>query len=131
MARQKREVNAADNLLHYRISVPKDDQTVAEWMEKQYNISMSIRQLVRAFVREHGQVDITCISVDKPVFTAGAVRVEQKTAAAPEPAPAAAAAPSVTERPAVEQQPVHQKTTKDIGDANDALSNMLQNGLIV
>lgn len=108
MARQKRGVNAADNLLHYRISVPKDDQTVAEWMDKQYNISMSIRQLVRAFVREHGQVDITCISVDKPVFAAGAARVEPS-------APASV-------RPTV---------TKDIGDANDALSDMLKNGLLI
>lgn len=124
MARQKRGVNAADNLLHYRISVPKDDQTVAEWMDKQYNISMSIRQLVRAFVREHGQVDITCISVDKPVFAAGAARVEPS-------APASVQAAEPAPKP-VEQKPsVRPTVTKDIGDANDALSDMLKNGLLV
>lgn len=124
MARQKRGVNAADNLLHYRISVPKDDQTVAEWMDKQYNISMSIRQLVRAFVREHGQVDITCISVDKPVFAAGAARVEPSVPAsvqAAEPAP----------KPVEPKQSVRPTVTKAIGDANDALSDMLKNGLLV
>ena len=124
MARQKRGVNAADNLLHYRISVPKDDQTVAEWMDKQYNISMSIRQLVRAFVREHGQVDITCISVDKPVFAAGAARVEPS-------APASVQAAEPASKP-VEQKPsVRPTVTKDIGDANDALSDMPKNGLLV
>lgn len=128
MARQKRGVNAADNLLHYRISVPKDDQTVAGWMDKQYNISMSIRQLVRAFVREHGQVDITCISVDKPVFTAGTARVES-------PAPASVQvtepAPQQTPPPVEPKSSVRPTVTKDIGDANDALSDMLKNGLLV
>lgn len=128
MARQKRGVNAADNLLHYRISVPKDDQTVAGWMDKQYNISMSIRQLVRAFVREHGQVDITCISVDKPVFTAGTAQVES-------PAPASVQvtepAPQQTPPPVEPKPSVRPTVTKDIGDANDALSDMLKNGLLV
>lgn len=124
MARQKRGVNAADNLLHYRISVPKDDQTVAEWMDRQYNISMSIRQLVRAFVREHGQVDITCISVDKPVFAAGAARVEPS-------APASVQAVEPAPKPVESKPSVRPTVTKDIGDANDALSDMLKNGLLV
>lgn len=124
MARQKRGVNAADNLLHYRISVPKDDQTVAEWMDRQYNISMSIRQLVRAFVREHGQVDITCISVDKPVFAAGAAHVEPSVLASVQAAEPAS-------KPVESKQSVRPTVTKDIGDANDALSDMLKNGLLV
>lgn len=122
MPRQKREVNAADKLLHYRISVPKDDQTVAQWMEKQYNISISIRQLVRAFVREHGLVDITCIDVGESVFAAETSKTERKELAEAVSVPAA----SPSSEPAVRP-----KATKEIGDANDALSNMLKNGLVV
>lgn len=45
-----------------RLSVPEDDWTTVAWMEKQQNVSASVRRLVHAFVYEYGLVDT--LSVD-------------------------------------------------------------------
>lgn len=125
MARPKREGMAPENLLRFRLTVPAGDVTVLEWIEKQYNVSQSIRQLIREFVREHGLIDATCIAVEQepprqkaPHEPAKRAPVQEQYTAAPAPAPAPEP-----------KKPVGSK--QSVEDANDALSDFMKNGLMV
>lgn len=122
MARPKREGMAPENLLRFRLTVPAGDVTVLEWIEKQYNVSQSIRQLIREFVREHGLIDATCIAVEQEPPRQRAPQEPAKQAPVQEQHTTPAPAP-VQKKPAGAKQSVE--------DANDALSDFMKNGLVV
>ena len=49
----------------YRISVPVSDTSVLEWISHQYNLSYSIRTIIKDFIQRNGMVDATCDVVQK------------------------------------------------------------------
>ena len=54
-----------ESFTRHRFSVPKADDTVREWMEAQSNLSQSLRQLIREYVRKNGCTDVTCARVEQ------------------------------------------------------------------
>lgn len=52
-----------ESFKRYRFSVPKADASVNEWIEKQANLSYSLRALIRNRIMEHGMTDPTCDNV--------------------------------------------------------------------
>lgn len=55
----------------YRFTVPTADTTVNEWLEEQSNISFSLRVLIKAFIRDYGMQDATCLEVGTSVKRRG------------------------------------------------------------
>ena len=49
-----------EKLIRYRISVPKEDISITQWMECQANISHSIRTIIKSYIQEYGYTDATC-----------------------------------------------------------------------
>lgn len=47
-----------DKMIRYRFNVPNDDQIVIAWLKKQYDRHMSIRELIKKYVKEHGCNDV-------------------------------------------------------------------------
>lgn len=76
-----------------RISVPEGDQTVHAWLDAQENVGYSLRQLIKAYVAEHGVTDIMCQPIGG-IARADLPAVPAEAAVPPvtEPVPAAAAA---------------------------------------
>lgn len=104
----------------YRISVPAEDTDVVEWMNKQYSISTSMRQLIKMFVQEYGMRDVFCMEVPRGEKL-GRPRADAQT-----------------DIPVPEQQtpaaPVVQLPKKDdskVKESNSAISEMLAAGLMV
>lgn len=50
----------AKETIRYRFTVPTDDTSIVDWCAEQYNLSASLRTLVKAYVEEHGFTDPTC-----------------------------------------------------------------------
>lgn len=55
MARRPSNKSEPDN--RYRFSVPVDDVCVVDWVSHQHNLSLSIRQLIKATIEERGMRD--------------------------------------------------------------------------
>lgn len=67
------------NKIRYRFNVPEDDQLVTTWMDKQHDKSLSIREIIKDYIKEHGIKDVfateviydnfipTKTSVEKPI----------------------------------------------------------------
>lgn len=51
------------NLSRYRFSVPFADTVVHDWIHSQSNLSFSLRVLIKAFVKEYGNQDATCLEL--------------------------------------------------------------------
>lgn len=60
-----------DKSKRYRFSVPAADTTVIEWMEAQDNVAFSLRTMIRAFVRQYGIKDATCLEFGESVKKRG------------------------------------------------------------
>jgi hypothetical protein len=63
MGRPHKEVKA----LQMRFSVPSEDVIVTQWIKKQYNLSGSIRALIKDVAKQHGYIDYTCIDSEEVV----------------------------------------------------------------
>lgn len=62
---------ADDKNVRHRFTVPSADTVVNEWIENQSNLGFSLRVLIRAFVRQHGNKDATCVEFGEPVARRG------------------------------------------------------------
>ena len=60
-----------DKNCRYRFTVPTADATVNEWLSEQSNISFSLRVLIKAFIRDYGMQDATCLEVGSTVKRRG------------------------------------------------------------
>ncbi len=60
-----------DKSKRYRFSVPAADTTVIEWIEAQDNVAFSLRTMIRAFVRQYGIKDATCLEFGESVKKRG------------------------------------------------------------
>ena len=49
-----------DTNKRFRISIPLEDTSVIEWLEKQGNISFSLRTLIKKAIAQDGCIDVTC-----------------------------------------------------------------------
>lgn len=49
----------------YRLAVPAEDESVHKWIESQLNMSVSLRQLIREDIKNHGYSDVTCRVVEQ------------------------------------------------------------------
>lgn len=49
----------------FRLSVPGDDESVLEWILHQNNLSMSLRVLIKRYIRQNGYTDATCEMVSQ------------------------------------------------------------------
>lgn len=65
----------AENGKRYRLSVPKEDIPVMQWLDAQVNISVSLRTLIRDDIAKNGYTDATCRDVNirkgagRPAYT--------------------------------------------------------------
>lgn len=55
----------ARQLLRLRWSVPRADASVVKWLEAQYNVSQSLRILIRESIQREGYVDLACRPVEQ------------------------------------------------------------------
>jgi len=60
-----------DKNCRYRFTVPTADTAVNEWLEEQSNVSFSLRVLIKAFIRDYGMQDATCLEVGSAVKRRG------------------------------------------------------------
>lgn len=60
-----------DKNVRHRFTVPAADNVVNEWIDNQSNLGFSLRVLIRAFVRQHGNKDATCVEFGEPVAKRG------------------------------------------------------------
>lgn len=67
----------AENVRH-RFTVPANDTVVNEWIEAQSNLGFSLRVLIKAFVRDQGVIDATCLALGQPVKRRGRPTKESK-----------------------------------------------------
>lgn len=49
--------------VRYVFSVPKSDVQIPEWIENQYNLSTSIRILIKDYVARYGMTDASCLPI--------------------------------------------------------------------
>lgn len=49
--------------VRHRFTVPVADTRVNEWIEAQSNLGFSLRVLIKAFMREYGMQDATCLEL--------------------------------------------------------------------
>lgn len=54
---------AAIERRYIKLGIPVDDRSVLEWLERQHNMSDSIRALIRADVENNGYDDVFCRTV--------------------------------------------------------------------
>lgn len=127
MAQPKRNVS------RYRLSVPEADAAVNAWIEKQDNLSVSLRYVIKEAIRNHGMTDVMCM--DLPSDTGMIMQYEPVAAEASAPVQEAPVQvqPQVqapVEAPKPEPQPM-QQTAPQINTsgmsqaAGDALASML------
>lgn len=60
-----------DKNIRHRFTVPTADVKVNEWIESQSNLGFSLRVLIKAFVREYGIQDATCLELGVQVKKKG------------------------------------------------------------
>lgn len=65
---------ADDKNVRHRFTVPSADDVVNGWIENQSNLGFSLRVLIRAFVRQYGNKDATCVEFGEPVAKRGRPR---------------------------------------------------------
>ena len=109
--------------LRFRFSVPVEDVSVREWVEKQHNLSMSVRQLIKDYIEANGYTDATCQPVSQvrgPGRPRGSVtRMEPDEAPVQTPAEASVAPVAAQQepfRPAPPAQPVRPESDADMGN---------------
>ncbi len=49
----------------YRFSVPNADESVNQWIDAQGNLSHSLRELIKDYIRKYGITDATCMPVEQ------------------------------------------------------------------
>lgn len=54
---------ADEKNVRHRFTVPVGDAIVNDWIEEQSNLGFSLRVLIKAFVREYGVQDATCLEL--------------------------------------------------------------------
>lgn len=52
-------------LIRYRFNVPEEDEMVVKWCQSQYDLSASLRQLVKGAVNDLGYQDVTCAPLNE------------------------------------------------------------------
>lgn len=57
--------------VRHRFTVPTADTKVNEWIENQSNLGFSLRVLIKAFVKEYGYQDATCLELGTEVKRRG------------------------------------------------------------
>lgn len=57
--------------VRHRFTVPVADTRVNEWIETQSNLGFSLRVLIKAFMREYGVQDATCLELGVQVKKKG------------------------------------------------------------
>lgn len=57
--------------VRHRFTVPIADTRVNEWIETQSNLGFSLRVLIKAFMREYGMQDATCLELGVQVKKKG------------------------------------------------------------
>lgn len=60
-----------DKNIRHRFTVPAADTSVNEWIETQSNLGFSLRVLIKAFIRDYGIRDATCMALGEPVKAKG------------------------------------------------------------
>lgn len=65
---------ADDKNVRHRFTVPSADDVVNDWIENQSNLGFSLRVLIRAFVRQYGNKDATCVEFGEAVAKRGRPR---------------------------------------------------------
>lgn len=60
-----------DKNVRHRFTVPSADVIVNEWIEAQSNLGFSLRVLIKAFVRQYGVQDATCLELGVSVKSPG------------------------------------------------------------
>lgn len=53
----------AKETIRYRFTVPAEDTSIVDWCAQQYNLSASLRALVKAYIEAEGFSDPTCGAV--------------------------------------------------------------------
>ena len=59
------KASTPENFKRYRFSVPNADTSVTSWIEKQSNLSCSIRELIKIAIRCNGFTDVSCYPVQQ------------------------------------------------------------------
>lgn len=54
-------VKISDKSVRYCFTAPISDVQLAEWIEIQHNLSMSIRLVIKDYIAKHGMADATCL----------------------------------------------------------------------
>lgn len=57
--------------VRHRFTVPVGDINVRKWIEVQSNLGFSLRILIKAFIRDYGTQDATCLELGFPVKRVG------------------------------------------------------------
>lgn len=57
--------------IRHRFTVPSADVKVNEWIETQSNLGFSLRVLIKAFIRDYGMQDATCLELGTGVKRRG------------------------------------------------------------
>lgn len=141
----KQKTLAGDRTTIMRLVIPKEDADVLEWLRNQYNVSMSVRQIIRGFIQTYGMLDVFCVAVPRGdagamVHSAPAISRQAMEQApmvrethlrdnslGPRPqAPAVASMPE-TPAPAAGPSPGQLDTVKK---QSDAVADMMSAGLI-
>lgn len=125
MAQPKRNVS------RYRLSVPEADAAVNAWIEKQDNLSVSLRYVIKEAIRNHGMTDVMCM--DLPGDTGMIMQCEPvavETSAPVQEAPVQVQpqvhVPVEASKPEPMQQTAPQINTSGMSQAaGDALASML------
>lgn len=66
--------------VRHRFAVPTADAVVHEWIANQSNLGFSIRVLIKAFVRDYGYKDATCLELGTTVKRRGRPSKQAKIA---------------------------------------------------
>lgn len=65
MFERRKKMKGDENFTRHRFSVPKADVSVQEWIQNQYNLSVSLRMLIKDYIRVNGTTDVTCAAVEQ------------------------------------------------------------------
>lgn len=57
--------------VRHRFTVPVGDTSVRAWIDAQSNLGFSLRILIKAFIRDYGIQDATCLELGIPVSRVG------------------------------------------------------------
>ncbi len=69
---------ADDKNVRHRFTVPAEDTLVNQWIEAQSNLGFSLRVLIKAFIRDQGIKDATCLELGQAVKKRGRPTNQQK-----------------------------------------------------